>query len=417
MGGLRVENGAIEVVGRNAAAARGDEIVDCGGAVVLPGLVNGHTHLYSALAAGMPAPPKTPANFHEILKYVWWRLDRALDAESIEASGAVGALDALRHGTTALIDHHASPNCIEGSLDMLGEGIGRVGLRAVLCYETTDRNGMDGAKAGLAENRRYAERCNSARDGLRGALIGGHAAFTLGDKTLDSLSELTRETGLGIHIHVAEDPCDDALSRGEYGAGALERLVRCGVVRADAVLAHCIHLNDEELALIGESGATVAHNPRSNMNNGVGYARIEAMRAAVMLGTDGIGSDMFSESRFAVFKSADAGGSTGPARVLEMLASSARRASKSLGVTLGRLEPGAAGDVVVTDYVPATPLDNDNLCGHFIFALDGATIRDVMVGGRWLMRGGVVRSVDVPSERHLARAAASAMWRRMAALA
>ena len=415
-GGLRIDGGFIEEVGEHVKASESDEIVDCGGAVVLPGLVNGHTHLYSALAAGMPAPPKPPTNFHEILKYVWWRLDRALDAESIEASAAIGALEALRHGTTTLIDHHASPNTIEGSLDLIEAGIARVGLRGVLCYESTDRNGPEGARAGLEENRRYARRCADRESGQFAALVGAHAAFTLGDETLESLVDLARSTDLGIHIHLAEDPCDDELSRRDHGAGALERLERYGAVTSDAVLAHCIHLDAGALSRIADVGATIAHNPRSNMNNGVGYSRVSSIDAAVMLGTDGIGADMFTESRMAAFKSHDAGAALGPDRVLQMLGVSARRASRSLGVTLGRLEPGAVGDVVITRYVPATPLAGDNLAAHWVFALDASYVHHVVVAGRWCLRDGVVQNVSEDEERTRAVHAAESMWKRMAEL-
>jgi cytosine/adenosine deaminase-related metal-dependent hydrolase len=171
-----------------------------------------------------------------------------------------------------------------------------------------------------------------------------------------------------------------------------------------------------DMALLADSGATIAHNPRSNMNNGVGYARVGAMRNPIVLGTDGLGSDMLTEARFACFKGADAGAAVTPQRAVEMLASSARRASESLGVTLGRLEPGAAADLVVTEYVPPTPLDEGNLAGHLLFALDGAWVRDVMIGGHRCLNNGRVCSVEAAEEAVRARAAAEALWRRMAEL-
>lgn len=415
-GGLRVEDGRIAAVGSDVAGESGDEVVDCGGAVVMPGLVNGHAHFYSALAPGMPPPPKTPGSFPEILQYVWWRLDRALDAESVEVSGAVGALDAVRHGTTAVIDHHASPNCIANSLDMLERGIRRVGLRGVLCYEVTDRNGPEGAAAGVAENRRYATLCHSRSDGRLAGMIGAHASFTIGGETLAALAEAVGDAGVGLHIHVAEDPCDDEASRREYGASPVERLERVGLLTRRALLGHCIHLSDKDRALVAERGATVAHNPRSNMNNGVGYARASAFGDAVALGTDGIGNDMLAEARFAWFKSCDAGVGLAPNQIMQMLGKAARRAGESLGVTLGRLEPGAVADVVVTDYRPATPLTTDNVAGHLLFGVDGSHIRDVMIAGCWCLRAGQVCCVDSVEETRRARVVARDLWRRMAAL-
>jgi cytosine/adenosine deaminase-related metal-dependent hydrolase len=238
-----------------------------------PGLVCAHTHLYSALARGMPAPPRTPRDFSEILELVWWRLDRALDAEMLHWSARLGALEALEAGTTAIVDHHSSPRAIEGSLDAIAEACAEVGVRVVCCYEVTDRNGADGAKAGLAENERFL------RAGGRG-LVGAHACFTLSDETLDAVCGLAGDLGVGVHVHVAEDLVD---------AGAGARLV----ARAadNWLLAHAVHL-DRTLP------GTVVHNPRSNLNNAVGYGR-PARFPKVALGTDGIGADMLDEFRLA----------------------------------------------------------------------------------------------------------------------
>jgi cytosine/adenosine deaminase-related metal-dependent hydrolase len=238
-----------------------------------PGLVCAHTHLYSALARGMPAPPRTPRNFSEILELVWWRLDRALDPEMLHWSARLGALEALEAGTTAIVDHHSSPRAIEGSLDVIAEACSEVGVRVVCCYEVTDRNGADGAKAGLAENERFL------RAGGRG-MVGAHACFTLSDETLDAVCGLAGDLGVGVHVHVAEDAVDAA-------AGA-----RLAARAADNwLLAHAVHL-DRTLP------GTVVHNPRSNLNNAVGYGR-PARFPKVALGTDGIGADMLDEFRLA----------------------------------------------------------------------------------------------------------------------
>src|SRR5262245_55717629 len=205
-GNLRVAEGEIVDVGSGVVAAQGDEVVDCGGAVLMPGLVNGHTHLYSALAAGMPAPPRAPRNFHEILQFIWWRLDRAHTPESVEMSGLIGALAAVRCGTTTLIDHHASPNAIVGSLSVLENGIAAVGCRGVLCYEVTDRNRPDEAATGLEENERYIRQGQQRADGRFAGMVGAHASFTLEESSLRNCVALARELKVGIHIHAAEDP-------------------------------------------------------------------------------------------------------------------------------------------------------------------------------------------------------------------
>jgi putative selenium metabolism protein SsnA len=458
-GPLRIEDGLISAVGNGAKPRRGDTIVDCGGAVVMAGLVNGHAHLYSALAAGMPMPPKMPRNFPEVLEFIWWRLDRALDEESIELSGAVGALDALRCGTTTLIDHHASPCCIPDSLDMLERGIDAVGLRAVLCYEVTDRNGRAGTEAGIEENRRYIEKSQKVKKSKSqnagtakakrvarrfAGMMGAHAAFTLSDASLRRCVEIAADLHAGLHIHVAEDPADDLVCRRKYGAPLLRRLEKCGLldkamgVGARSILAHGTHLSPEDGRCVSAQVAAVAHNPRSNMNNRVGYTPVGWM-TNVLLGTDGIGSDMFTEARHAWFKGCDAtapGQSAArrvaptpssasrakpptvhtPARVGAMLAHSARVAGDMLGGTLGRLTPGAAADVVITDYVPATPLDSANAPAHLIFAIGPQHVRHVLVAGRWALRDRQPVQVKETEIRQRASRAAAALWRRMQAL-
>jgi cytosine/adenosine deaminase-related metal-dependent hydrolase len=241
-----------------------------------PGLVCAHHHLYSALARGMPAPPRTPSGFVEILEMVWWRLDRALDPESIRWSAMLGALEALERGCTAVIDHHESPEAIEGSLTVIADACAEVGVRVSCAYGITDRHGPDGARRGLAENERFL------RDGGRG-MVGVHAAFTCTDGTLEAAAGLAEEMGVGVHVHVAEGPED---------ADALRRFR--DLAADDWLIVHGVHLPDDH----GLAG-TMVHNPRSNMNNAVGYARPARFANPVALGSDGIGADMLDEFRLA----------------------------------------------------------------------------------------------------------------------
>ena len=241
-----------------------------------PGLVCAHHHLYSALARGMPAPPQTPTTFLGVLEQIWWRLDSALDLDMLEWSAKLGALEALEAGCTAIIDHHESPNAIEGSLTVIADACAEVGVRVVASYGVTDRHGADGARRGLDENERFLAA------GGRG-MVGVHAAFTCSDDTLAAAAELAVRHGVGVHIHVAEGPDD---------SGAVERLAELSA--DDWLLIHGVHLPDDH----GLRG-TIVHNPRSNMNNSVGYARPARFENPVALGTDGIGADMLAEFQLA----------------------------------------------------------------------------------------------------------------------
>lgn len=418
-GSLRQQDGRIVAIGDNVAVEPKDETVDCAGAVLMPGLVNGHTHLYSALAAGMPAPPHTPTNFHEILKYIWWRLDRAHTLESVRTSGVVGALTAARCGTTTLIDHHASPEAIAGSLTALEEGIATVGCRAVMCYEVTCRNRKSESQEGLAENERYIRLCQQRADGKFAALVGAHASFTLDDESLAACVDLARRLGVGVHLHAAEDPIDERNTLSWHGYRLLDRFDHHGLLDLPGtIIAHGTHFTDADVARINahQSTITMAHNPRSNMNNGVGYAAPVRYTKPPMLGTDGIGADLWNEARVALFKSNDAGRSVGFSRPLEMVGESARFASRVLGVKLGVLEVGAAADLVLTNYRPATPLTSDNLAGHMIFAIGPEYVRDVMIDGWWVLRNGHFVTCDEPQERASAVEVSKGLYQMMAAI-
>ena len=417
-GNLRVADGKIAAIGPNVAAEAGDEIVDCANAVLMPGLVNGHTHLYSALAAGMPAPPRAPQNFHEILKFIWWRLDRAHTLESVEMSGAIGALAAVRCGTTTLVDHHASPDAIGSSLSVLENGISSVGCRGVLCYEVTDRNRPDEGAAGLAENARYIRECQKRADGRFAGLVGGHASFTMAEASLQGCVDLAREHRVGIHIHVAEDPVDERSTREQFGCGLVERFKRVGLLEVDGtIFGHGTHLSDVDIdAVNGQANISLAHNPNSNMNNGVGYTRVARFARLPQLGTDGIGADMWREARTAEFKSHDAQLPVPFGASLQMLGQSARVASKCLDTKLGVLEPGAAADLVLTSYRPATPLTAENLAGHFLFAMGPEFVRDVMIDGWWIMRKGHIVTCDEAAIRAKSVEVARGLHERMAAI-
>lgn len=409
---LRVEGALIVERGPGLAPRAGEDVVNLAGALVLPGLVNAHTHLYSALARGMRAPVEPPRSFVQILERVWWRLDRALDAESIYLSGLVGAIDAARSGTTLLLDHHSSPSAVRGSLATLRRALEEVGVRSVLCYETTDRNGLEGRDAGIAENRAFVS--GSPSELCRG-LVGGHASFTLSDESLDRLATLSQETGSGLHVHAAEDRTDGEQCRLRHECGVVERLKRHGLLGARTLLVHGVHLSEAELDDAQAYGAWLVHCPRSNMNNAVGHARTAAFRRA-SLGTDGLDEDVLAEARAAFLRMRDTGREDALAAALDMLVGGQRLAAELFGLPLGRLAPGAPADLVVLDYRPPTPLVADNLPGHLLFGLDRSHVRSTMVAGRFVLRDRCLTSVDEAAVATRARAAAADLWQRMAAL-
>ncbi|HMG33818.1 MAG TPA: putative aminohydrolase SsnA [Blastocatellia bacterium] len=420
---LRIEDDRIAETSSHLTSRPGDHLVDCTRKLIAPGMVCAHTHLYSSLARGMPPPPRTPQNFKEILELIWWRLDRALDEQTIYYSALAGAMDAAAAGTTCVFDHHASPAHISGSLEIIQEAIEQVGIRAVLSYEVTDRGGKVERDRGVLENRRFLESCRRLAQPASGAtgqatvpqfagLVGAHASFTLSDDSLQACAELAKEFDSGVHIHVAEDALDVEDSRQTHGEPLVERLLKRDVLGSRAILAHGVHLSAREIDIVKETGAWFAHNPRSNMNNQVGYASTSAMESQLLLGTDGIGSDMFEETRFAYFKGRDGHTGLGADNWLRVLANNQRVAADLFGADLSSLDVGSAADLVILDYQSPTPINAENIAWHFVFGFGSSAVESTMVGGRFLIKDRQP-CFDAASMRDRARRASEWLWERM----
>lgn len=397
-GDVRVEGGRIVEVGEGLV---GGPRVELHGAWLMPGLVCAHHHLYSALATGMPFLPGVPNSFTELLQRVWWRLDRALDLDSVEVCGLVGGVDALRSGVTTIVDHHASPSAIAGSLRVLDSALGAVGVRRVLAYEVTDRNGRDGARAGLAETERQL---GIGRSEMSATLVGAHACFTLSDDTIRDCAALARSAGVGLHIHAAEAVDDPE---------PLRRLRSLGALVPGSIVAHGVHLAPDELAAARDAHVWFTHQPRSNMNNAVGYAPVAAMGDRLALGTDGIGANLFAELQTGWFKGQEAGVPWAPDRWAGVLHAGQALAASMLGLPLGRIAPGHAADLVVLDPAPGPPLTTENLAAAFVFRFGSHLVRDVMVAGAWRLRDRVPTGIDMRALDRRAQAAATALWSRM----
>jgi putative selenium metabolism protein SsnA len=410
-GDLVIEHGRVAPPGSDLASARR---IDCTGHLIVPGNVCAHTHLYSALARGMPyhlAPPRT---FLEILQRVWWRLDRALDPATIRASALAGGMEALLAGTTTLIDHHASPAAVDGSLDIVADALADLGIRSILCYETSDRDGPAIARAGLAENARFLDAIAAGRRPLARGMVGAHASFTLSDETLAGCAALARDRSVGLHVHVAEDAVDERDAETRFGRRVADRLAAAGAMDARTLLAHGVHLDSGEIEIVRDTGATVVHNPRSNMNNAVGRAPLAALGDRVALGTDGIGADMFEEGRVAYLRHREEGVATPMSWPLERLAEGARVVAEAFDdPQLGRLEPGSPADLVVLGYPQPTPVDAATLAAHWLFGIGSGNVRDVFVAGEPVVRDGRLVRMDEDAVAAEARAGASRLWQRL----
>lgn len=390
--------------------------LDARGQYVMPGGICAHTHFYGAYARGMAIPGPAPRDFPEILKKLWWPLDRSLDPESIRYSALPCLVDAIKHGTTTLIDHHASPNAIDGSLDIIAEEVEKAGVRAVLCYEVTDRDGGDKMKAGIKENIRFMKKEKSPR--LAGT-FGLHASLTLSDSSLE-LCRQSAPDSAGFHIHTAEHESDEYDSLNKSGLRVIDRLQRHNLLGAKTITAHGVHFDAREMQILAETGTWLSHQPRSNMNNGVGVAPIESMMRTgvkVCLGNDGFSNAMWEEWKAAYLLHKVH--HRDPRRMggydVQQMAVYNNAALAGVffpSAPIGQLVEGAFADMIFVDYQPNTPMTAGNLPWHIIFGVQQSMITTTIVAGKVLMKDREILTLDEKEISARAREIAPKVWDR-----
>ena len=422
---IRVENGLVAEIAPQAELLQRypeEEQLEARGKYVMPGNICAHTHFYGAYARGMAIPGEAPKNFVEILQKLWWSLDLALDEAAVRYSALVCLIDAIKHGTTTLIDHHASPNCIDGSLDVIAEAVEQAGVRAALCYEVTDRNGMEGAKAGIRENVRFIERVNARQISPANRLattFGLHASLTLSEQTLEACREAAPEE-TGFHVHVAEAEADEVDSLRKSGMRVVNRLYKHGLLGARSIAVHCVHVDEDEIGLLADTKTWVTHQPRSNMNNGVGLPPVEKMLKAgvrVGLGNDGFSNAMWEEWKAAYL--AHKLWQRNPQQMNGMdVVRMAIRNNAALAETffpaapIGVIEEGAQADLIFVDYHPYTPLTESNLPWQILFGFHESMVTATMVGGQVLMYERKLLTLDEEEISAQASEIAPQVWSR-----
>lgn len=424
-----IERGAVLIDGPTIAAvgdteelrakAPGAEYIDCRSKLIMPGFTCAHIHTYSVFARGMALSGEAPASFPQVLKRLWWRLDRNLTKEDIYYSALVTFIACLKNGTTALLDHHSSPGAASGSLLQIASAARETGIRANLCYEVSDRDGEDKMLAGLEENVSFIRYCRENASALLTATFGLHASFTVSPETMEKCARAAHGVGVGVHIHVAENREDADHCREKYGMGVVERLKRYDLLGPGTLAAHCVHISEQEMDLLAVSGTNVAHNPQSNMNNAVGCAPVISMLdkgVNVGLGSDGMTTDMIEGLKTAhiLHKHCLQDPRVGWAEMpLMQFANNPRIMGNYFPVKLGELTSGAAADLIVVDYDPPTPLTDDNLYGHLVFGMTGRMVETTIVAGKVLMRERTLKIIDEHKVNSMARELAAKLWKRL----
>lgn len=379
--------------------SQSEVILDCTGKYITQSFVCGHHHVYSALARGMGAPKKNPENFNEILEYVWWSLDKCLDAEMIEASALYTAMASLKNGVTFVIDHHASPFAIGGSLDIIASAFEKVGASHLLCYEISDRDGTQKAQEGLMETAEYLEENQG--------LVGLHASFTVSDDTLQKAVRVAKHFDTGIHIHVAEAQSDQDHCVEKYGMRVIERLQKAGALSSSkTILGHCLHLSKTEKKIIAASPAWVVQNTESNLNNKVGFFNAAGLGNNIMMGTDGMHSDMLRSAKAAFFV-----GQNFDTIGYDSVYQRFRNADKYLNNN--GFKGHGPNNLVVLDYDSPTPFNQGNFLGHFVFGIESRHVQHVISQGKLVVENRVITTVDEEKILASAKIQAERLWAKM----
>lgn len=394
-GGIQLTQGLSQT---EAAVA---EVIDAQGKFVTKSFGCGHHHIYSTLARGMPAPKRIPQNFTEILQYVWWHLDKNLDREMIKASALAAGLYCAKNGITFVIDHHASPFAVENSLFTIQEAFDSIGLSHLLCYEISDRDGEKIRDRGLEESANYLKAGNQGHVGL-------HASFTVGDTLLDKAVSLAADCNTGLHVHVAEDLADQRDCEEKYNMRVLKRYFDAGVFELQgSILAHCLYLGDAERQLLKNSTAWVAQSVESNLNNNVGLTDYSSYGERIMLGTDGMHSDMLRSAKAAFFVGQGTEGLSYPG-VYERF----RKVHNYI------VENNISGDsdnnLVILDYQAPTPMNQGNFLGHFVFGLESSHVESVISSGRLIVKNRQLVKEDEEEILAKAREMAKKLWKKLA---
>ena len=367
------------------------EFVDARGGVIMPGLINVHTHIYSGLARGLSIDGFNPTNFLEVLDGQWWYIDRHLTLDGTRACAYATVLDCIRDGVTTIFDHHASFCEIPGSLFAIKDVCQELGILANLCYEVSERDGAEKCGQAIRENADFARWAKEQDDDMIKAMFGGHALFTISDKTFEQMVK-ANDGMTGFHIHVAEGMNDVYDSLRNYGCRPVNRLLYNGVLGEKTMLGHCIHISPAEMDILRETGTMVCHNPESNMGNAVGCSPVlQLFQKGILigLGTDAYTHDMLESLKVllpmqrhnACLPNVGWREATGM-----LFENNAKICARYFKKPLGVLKPGAAADVIIMDYKPFTPFSHENVDGHMLFGMEGKNCRTTIINGKVLYK-------------------------------
>ncbi|MBU3187617.1 putative aminohydrolase SsnA [Clostridium estertheticum] len=394
------------------------EFIDAEGKLIMPGFINTHMHYYSTFARGMASDSPKATKLSEILKGLWWRLDKTLTLENVYYSALVPMIDQVRNGVTTVFDHHASPSAVTGSLFKIADAAKEIGIRSNLCYETSDRDGEKKCDEGIEENVAFIKYCNNKNDDMIKGMFGLHASMTISDKTLYKCLDSMSNLNTGFHVHTGEGIEDAKDCMQKYGKGIVERWYDAGVLCDKTIAVHCIHIKEKEMDLLKEKNTIVVHNPESNMGNAVGVAPIlEMYKKGILLGlgTDGYTTDMMESYKVAniIHKHVKGDSTVAWNEIPDMLFNNNRIITERfIDGKVGILKEGALADIIIVDYNPPTPINENNINSHLIFGINGRSVDTTIINGRVVMENRKLVNIDEEKIMARSRELASDVWKR-----
>lgn len=424
-----IEDGAVVIEGNKIIAVdttenilakyKEEDIIDVDGKVIMPGFINTHHHIYSAFARGMASSGKPNENFLEILENLWWKIDKKLSLEDLKYSAYTTYIDCIKKGVTTVFDHNASPFAVTGSLDSIADAAKDLGLRTCLCYEVSDRDGEKIAQEGIDENINFIKKYNTDEQNMIKGMFGLHASFTLSDETLRKCDEELKGLNAGYHVHVAEGIDDLEQCLEKYGKRVVERLRDMDILGDKTIAVHCIHVTDDELNILRDTNTMVVHNPESNMGNAVGcqpFLELHQKGITIGLGTDGYTSDMTESMKVAniIHKHVKQNPSVAWGEVpVSMFENNRKIAQKYFSGDLGILRAGALADVIVVDYNPLTPMNENNINSHILFGFTGKDVVTTIIDGKVIMQDRKLVGINEKEIFKTSREVAKKLWDRM----
>ncbi|ADP77504.1 amidohydrolase [Methanothermus fervidus DSM 2088] len=388
-GSILIEDDKIVKIG-DIREDEGDKIIDASDKLVIPGLINTHTHLSMTLFRGIA----DDLQLHKWLENYIWPLEKHLNEDYCYAGALLGCIEMIKSGTTAFNDMYFY-------MDSVAKAIEKCGLRAVISHGMIDLNNEDKMKKEIKESKRIVKKCHGMADGRISVALGPHSPYTCSEKLLKKTSKYANKNNLKIHIHVSETREEIKTIKERYGMRPFEYLDDIGFLGENVIAAHAVWLSEEEIKIIKNNNVKISHNPVSNMKLASGISPVSKMldeNITVSLGTDGAASnnnlDMLEEMKIAALLQKVHYLDPTKLSAKDVFAMATINGAKTLGINAGLIEVGKKADLVLINVKRCNLTPFRNPISHLVYSANGYNVTTVIVDGKILMEDNVVQVIN-----------------------